>query len=343
MSKTEDPNRSVLSGFLKTGSGARKAAKLLLLLGKDRAAEVLRHLSSEEVEAVTAEIAKIKHIEKPEAEKLLEEFGDITKRVSGVRGGYQVAKGILEKGLGEEEAERILRKVRPTGEETPFAFLLDLDYQQTMMLLRKEPPHIVTLVLSYLPSDKASKVLEAFPPEFQVQVVKRMAGLGRISPEALTTVEGKLRERLRTQGKVITEEVDGQEVLAEILKHMPISDGRDILGTLEQRYGEIAEQVRERLYSIDIVKEVSGFDLQNVLREWDDRELAVILKGVETEIEGRLYENISSRRRESISYEREHLGEMRRSEVEEVIKELIDDLRRRVEAGEIVLERDEKI
>ncbi len=338
-----DQGRSPFSGFLKTGSGSRKAAKLLLLLGKERAAEVLRHLSQREVEEVTKEIAKIKKIEKPEAEKLLQEFGTLTKKVTGIHGGYSVAREILRESLGDEEADKVLKRVRPTGEEKPFAFLAELDYQQIMMLLRKESPHVVTLVLSHLPPKKSSEVLESFPPDFQIQVVKRMANLGRVSPEALTTVEEKLKERYRTQGKVVTEEVDGQEVLAEILKHMPLSEGGRILETLRERYGDLAEHIRDKLYSIEIVNDIPDADLQKVLRSWEDRELAVILKGASSEVEQRIHENISTRRREFIAYEREHLGEMRRSEVDEPMKEFIDYLREKIESGEIVLRTDELV
>ncbi|MFO7850655.1 MAG: flagellar motor switch protein FliG [Spirochaetia bacterium] len=339
--KQEGAGQSPFSGFLKTGSGARKAAKLLLLLGKERASEVLRHLSQEEIEAVTKEIAKIKRIEKEEAEKLLQEFGNVTQNTSDLRGGYNVARNILKESFGEEKAEGILKKVRPTGEEKPFAFLADLDYQQIMMLLRKESPHVVTLVLSYLPPGKSSEVLESFPPDFQLQVVKRMAKLERVSPEALTTVEEKLKERLRTQGKVVTEEVDGQKVLAEILKHLSPSDGNRILDSLTERYGEVAEQVRERLYSIEIVHDIPDKELEEVLRKWDERELAVILKGVSKDVEERILAHLSARKREFISYEREELGVMRRSEVDKPIKEFIDYLRGLIESGEIVLQTDE--
>lgn len=333
--------KSPLSGFLKTGSGSRKAAKLMLLLGKERASEVLRHLSPEEIESVTREIAKIKRIEKEEAEKLLQEFGNISKKTSGIRGGYSVARSILEESFGEEKAEGILKKVRPTGEEKPFAFLADLDYQQIMMLLRKEAPHVVTLVLSYLPPAKASEVLESFPPDFQLQVVKRMATLERVSPEALTTVEEKLKERVRTQGKVVTEEVDGQQVLAEILKHLSPSEGSRILDTLTEKYGEVAEQVRERIYSIEMVHDIPGRDLEKILRKWDERQLAIILKGVSKDVEKRILEHLSTRMREFISYEREELGVMRRSEVDKALKEFIDYLRGLVESGEVVLQTEE--
>jgi flagellar motor switch protein FliG len=329
------------SGFFRTGFGPKKAAKLLLLLGQDKAAQVLRHLTSEEIEQITAEIAKIKRIQREEAKKILEEFGSITRAEREIRGGKEIARQILTASMGEEKGNAILRKVSPDAEDHPFSFLEELDYQQIMMLIRKEPPHVVSIILSHLQPKKSSELLESFPPDSQKEIVKRLAKMGRVAPEVLNSIEEKLKERLRTQGKVVTEEIEGERVLAEILKNMNVGDEERLLGSLDEQNSELAEEVREHLYSVDLIPGIPDYDMQKVLRDFEDRELAIMLKGKSEEVEDKILRNLSSRRRELIGYEREHLGRMKRSDVEEATGEFLRYLREMAERGEIALREDE--
>ncbi len=332
------------NGFLKTGFGHKKAAKLLLLLGKEQASVVLTHLSQEEIEKVTGEIAKIKRIEKPEAEKILEEFGDIAGKIkANPKGGVETAREMLTASMGKEKADEILGKVHPYSGDRPFAFLNEMDYQQIMLLLRKEPVHVMSIVISYLAPNKASQVLESLPPEAQQQTVKRIARMGQVSPEVLSSVEESLRERIRTQGKVITEEIDGQAVLADILKHMPLQDENRILDNLHGQNSNLADEIRERLFSVESVLEIPDKQLQGLLQKYPDRDIATILKGKSEELEEKILRNVSQRRQEFIRGEREHLGPMRRTEVDKVSKDFMNYVRSQAEQGEVTLERDELV
>jgi flagellar motor switch protein FliG len=316
---------------------------LLLLLGKEQAAKVLRHLNRDEIEEITAEIAKISRIEKTEARKILEEFGQISRGVRETRGGKDIARQILVNSVGEEKGNAILRKVSPDKDDRPFAFLEDLDNQQIMMLIRKEPSHVVSIILAYLQPKQSSEVLESFPPDKQKEIVKRLAKMERIAPEVLNSIEEKLKQRLRTQGKVVTEEIEGERVLAEILKNMNVSDEERILENLESQNTDLAESVRERLFTVDAIPEIPDYDLQKVLRDFEDRELAILLKGKPQEVEEKVMRNLSSRRQELVSYERQYLGRMKRSEVEETTGEFLRYLREMAERGEISLHEDEYI
>lgn len=337
----EYQSRRESSGFFRSGFGPKKAAKLLLLLGKEQAAQVLRHLEQNEIEKITAEIATIKRIEKAEAKKILEEFGSISRGAREIRGGTDVAREILYAGVGEEKGKAILRKVSPDEEDRPFSFLEELDYQQIMMLVRKEPPHVVSIILAYMKPAQSSQVLESFPPEKQKDIVKRLAKMGRVAPEVLSSIEEKLKERLRTQGKVVTEDIEGERVLAEILRNMNVSDEERILGSLEGQNSQLAESVRERLFTVDALPEVPDYDMQKVLRDFDDRELAIVLKGKSPEVEQKIMRNLSSRRQELVAYERQYLGRMKRAEVEEATGDFLRYLREQAERGEISLREDE--
>lgn len=326
-------------GFLKTGFGYRKAAKLLLLLGKDQASMVLKHLLPEEVEKISGEIAGIRQIDKNEAEKILEEFGALTVEFAArPRGGVDAARDILIATFGVEKADTVLEKISPFAGRRPFSFLNELEFQQIMLLLRKEPVHVMSIVISYLRTDKASQVLESLPPDSQALIVRRIARLGTVSPDVLSAIEESLRERIRTQGKVITEEIDGQQVLAEILKHLPLEDEDRILEFFEEQNSELAREIREKLYSIESILEIPDIQLQDILRKYPDRDIAAILKGRSEELQEKLLRNVSERRREFIRNERELLGPMKKSKVDGITRDFLAYIRAQADEGNVTLE-----
>ncbi len=339
-------NESPLRGFLKVGSlgGYRKAAKFLLLLGKREASTVLKHFSSKEIEAITREIASIKQIDHEEAAKLLKEFGS---RRGGSRpsptGGIEVAKNMLHVAFGDEKGSAIFKKVIPFNGEKPFAFLEDLEFQQLIMILRKEPVHVLTVILSFLDPVKSSKVLESMTPDIQTALITRMASMEKVSPEIIMSMEEVLIERIRMQGKVITEEVDGQSVLAEILKNMDLSDEGRILDNLSDSDEDLAESVRDKLFTVDTIHFVRDADMEKILREFTDTEIAILLKGQSSELRNKIIYNVSKRRIEFIKYEEDALGVMRKSDVDKAMKEFLDYLKDKEIQGNIVLSREKDV
>jgi flagellar motor switch protein FliG len=333
-----------LRGFLKVGSldGYRKAAKFLLLLGKREAATVLKHFSENEIQEITREIAGIKQINKEEAGKLLEEFGYLKPGNAHPSGGIEVAKNMLSTAFGEEKGSAIFRKVIPFNGEKPFSFLEDLEYQQLIMILRKEPVNVLTVILSFLDAAKASKVLESLPPEDQTVLVTRMAGMEKVAPEVIMSMEEVLIERIRTQGKVVTEEIDGQTVLAEILKNMDLSDEGRILDNLADTNEVLAESVREKLFTVDTIHFVQDTDMEKILRDFSDTEIAVLLKGKDDDLRNKIIYNVSKRRIEFIKYEEEALGTLRKTDVDKAMKEFLDYLKDQEFQGKIVLSREKE-
>ncbi|MDA3940730.1 MAG: flagellar motor switch protein FliG [Spirochaetia bacterium] len=345
--KNEKIDDIPLRGFLKVGGlgGYRKAAKFLLLLGKREAATVLKHFSDREIQEITREIASIKQINKEEAAKLLKDFGYLKPGLNHSTGGLEVAKNMLTTAFGSEKGEAILKKVIPFNGEKPFSFLEDLEFQQLIMILRKEPVHVLTVILSFLDPVKSSKVLESMSPEVQTSLITRMAGMEKVAPEVIMSMEEVLIERIRMQGKVISEDVDGQSVLAEILKNMDLSDESRILDNLADSNEELAESVKDRLFTVNTIHFVQDTDMEKILREFTDTEIAILLKGQDSELRNKIIYNVSKRRVEFITYEEDALGVMRKSDVDQAMKEFLEYLKDKEIQGNIVLfrEKDEYI
>lgn len=327
-------------GFLKTGTSGspyRRAAKLLLLLGKEQASAILGHLQQEEIEKITLEIAGIKRIEKEEARHLLEEFGKAAGEAAAVKGGVDVARAMLSRAFGEERGTQILGKVVPFGGEKPFSFLEDIESQQIFMLLRRESPAVIAIVLSFLSGRKSGELLKMLSPTLQVETVRRLGRMSEVAPSVVASVEASVRERLHAQGRMVTEEIDGQAALAGILKQMDFREGERIIGTLDAADPKLGEEISRRLFTAEDLLRVADRDMQRILRDFEDREIALLLKGEREEICGKLLDNISERRRELVRTERELLGKVRRSETDRSRQDFLEYVRRLIERGEVVL------
>ena len=333
-----------VAGLMKESKGGvTRAAKLLMLLDSQDAARIVKHLSESEVEKIARAIADIGRIGPDEAHRILDDFHLDRKRERPVTGGPALAKEILVSSLGEDKGMVIFRRAVPIEIDNPFDFLEDLDFQQILMLLKREPSSVIASILPYLDPHKASEVLEALHPESQKDVVKRVAKMERISPETLMKVAEALREKIRRQGRLVTEEIDGPRVLAEILNSMSAESERSILGFLDDYNPELVEHIRDRLYTIDVIFTMADQDLQGLLREFSEEEIAVILKGKDVDVRARILENVSERMRQLIAEESDRLGPMKRSDVEKVTRDFVTYIRELAEEGRIVLVRKDEL
>mgnify|MGYP005834512141 CR=1 FL=1 len=335
--------RSTLDGLLKVAGKEkpyRKVAKFLLLMGKEEASKILRHFSEEEVERIVQQIAQVKRIDPLEAEQLLKEFSYFKKQAPHPKGGIETARSILAKAFGEELGRKILARSVPLEEQKLFAFLEDLDPHQLHQLLRSETPAVVAILLPFLKAPQASELLPLFEPEFRTQVIQRVARKEEISREVLLRMEEALREKIRRMGTPVDEvEIDGKTALAEILKYMDVTHEQKILEKLEEEAPLVAEDLKERLFTIDVLEDMDDRDLQKVLRSLPEKDIALLLKGKPESIRVRVLSNLSERRRLLVSEEYRYLGAVPKQEVDKVTKEFLAALKRMEEEGKIVIHR----
>jgi flagellar motor switch protein FliG len=330
-----------INGFIKeTGrdAGYRKAAQFLVILGKEEAAKVLRHLAPEEVEGIALEIARIEHIESREASKILEEFGYIreTRDLIAV-GGLEKAKEMLLASLPPEKAERILEKVHREMAPPPFSFLQDIDIHQATAIVREESPPVVSLILAHLEPRVAARIFAALDADAQREVALRIAKMGKVDPEVVRRAEEALRRKVRSQGRVVTREIDGRDALTRILRFMDPAKEQAILEGLDPN---TAADIRKQLYTIDMVLRIPDKELQAVLRDYADREIALMLKACEEPVRDRILGAVSERRRDFIRLEMDGLGEVRRKDAETAVGDFLGYLQLLEQKGELTIVRD---
>jgi flagellar motor switch protein FliG len=330
-----------IRGFIKETSrdaGYRKAAQFLMLLGKDEASRVLKHMAPEEIEGITKEIARTQRIEEREASKILEEFGYIKETKSLIAlGGIEKAQEMLSASIGAEKAEKILAKVRKEMAPPPFSFLQDIDVHQAISLVREESVPVTSLILAHLEPKLAARILQALAPEAQREIVPRIARMRKIDPEVVRRAEETLRSKVHEQSTPVAQEIDGKAALTEILKFMDPGKEQAILQTLEPN---VSNEIRKKLYTIDIVFQIPDKDLQKVLRDHSDREIAMLTKGVEEKARLRILASLSERRRELVRLESEALGAVRKSEVEAALQDFLEYVQLLEQKGEIAVLRE---
>ena len=330
-----------LRGFIKETSrdaGFRKAAQFLMLLGKDEAARVLKHMSAEEVEGITREIARTQRIDHSDASKIMEEFGYIRETKDLIAsGGIAKAQEMLEAAVGVEKAKEILDRVRKDMAPPPFTFLQDIDMHQAIALVREESVPVASLILAHLEPKLAAKILQAMSPEAQREIIPRIAKTLKVDAEVIRKTEEALRSKVRSLGEPVTRDVDGTSALTEILRYMDPAREEAILGELEPN---TANRIRKMLYTIDVLFQLPDKDLQKVMRDYADRELALVLKGVEEKTRRRLLSSVSERRRELLRMEEDSIGAVRKSDLDRAQQDFLEYIQLLEQKGEIVILRE---
>jgi flagellar motor switch protein FliG len=333
-----------VDGLLKiTGreTSVRKAAKFLMLIGRDEAGKVLRHFTEPEIEAITREIAGIRRIEAAEAEKLLAEFGFLKETLRYPSGGVETARRILVGAFGEEKGRDILQRSLPADKEKFFGYLEDFEPNQLYHLLRSESPAVLAVIFPYLSPEKASAVLPQFEPAFRRDLVARIARKEKIQREVLLRMDEALREKTRKLASPQdAREIDGKGILADILKYVDLAREEDILRRLEEESPVVAGEIKERLFTIDVLDYMEDEDLRKLLQGMDDRDIALLLKGKSDTIRAKMLSCMSERRRTFVAEEYKLLGPVPKKDVDAATKDFLALLRRLEEEGTIVFRRE---
>lgn len=324
----------------KTLNGRRKAAILLVTMGPERAAKVLKNLEDSEVEALTIEIANLGKVSNEERKIVLEEFQNLTKaRELLISGGIDYAKEMLIKAFGPEKAMQIIERLVSNLAVKPFEFMRTADIVQIVNFLQSEHPQTIALVLSFLDPRTAAQVLGALPENLQIEVIKRISLLERASPDVVKEVEKLLEKKFAGVATQTMSAVGGLDTAAEIMNSLDRSTEKTIMERLTYESPELAEEIRRRMFVFEDILKIDDRAVQLVLREVNMQDLAVALKGASEELKQKILNNMSKRAQQLLKDEMEFMGPVRVKDVEEAQQKIINIIRRLEEAGEIVISR----
>ena len=321
-------------------NGRQKAAIFLVALGTEVSSEVMKHLREDEVETLTFEIARLDTIDADFKDQVLEEFQELMQAQNFITtGGIDYARELLEKSLGSQKAIDIINRLTSSLQVRPFDFIRRTDPAHLLNFVQLEYPQTIALILAYLEPQKASHILQNLPDEIQPEVAKRLATMDRTSPDVLREVERVLEKKLSTLSNEDYTAAGGVDSIVEILNLVDRASEKSIIETLEEDDPELAEEIKKRMFVFEDIVQISDRDIQKVLRESDQQQLAKALKNVDTEVQDKIFRNMSKRQATMLKEDMEYMGPVRVKDVEEAQQKIVSVIRRLEDSGEIVIAR----
>ncbi|MBN8221534.1 MAG: flagellar motor switch protein FliG [Spirochaetes bacterium] len=321
-------------------SGKQKAAIFLLTVGPDVASDIMKRLSEAEVDTLTYEIARLDKIRPEDKEKVLQEFQELMMAQEFIsRGGIDQARAILEKALGTQKAIDIVNRLTSSLQVRPFDFVRRQDPAQLLNFIQNEHPQTIALILSYLDAPKSALIMSSLPHQIQADVTRRIAKMDRTSPEVLREVERVLERKLSTLSNEDYTMAGGVDVVVEVLNNVDRSTEKSIIEALEEEDPELAEEIKKKMFVFEDIVLLDDKAIQKVLRELDNQDLAKALKAVDTEVQEKIFRNMSKRAAALLREDMEFMGPIRLKDVEEAQQKIVNIIRKLEEDGEIVVAR----
>lgn len=321
-------------------TGRQKAAIFLVTIGSELSAEIFKHLKEDEIEALTFEIARLESIDSEERDKVLMEFQELMMAQEFIiTGGVDYARELLEKALGSQKAVDIINRLTSSLQVRPFDFVRRTDPTQLLNFIQQEHPQTIALILSYLDPQKASIILASLDHDIQSEVAKRIATMDRTSPEVLREVERVLEKKLSTLASEDYTMAGGVDAIVEILNMVDRSTEKSIIESLEEEDPELAEEIKKKMFVFEDIVLLDDRAIQKVLREVDTQELAKALKAVDSEVQDKIFRNMSKRAATLLKEDMEYMGPIRMKDVEESQQKIVSIIRKLEEQGEIVIAR----
>ena len=321
-------------------TGLQKAAILLIALGPEKSALVFKHLKEEEVEELTLEIANTRSVTPQIKEQVIEEFYQICLAQQYIaEGGINYAKELLEKSFGSEKAVDVIGRLTASLQVKPFEFVRKTDASQLFNFIQDEHPQTIALILSYLPAAQAAQIVSALPPDRQADVAKRIAVMDRTSPDVIKDVERVLETKLASLVNQDYTIIGGVDAVVDILNTVDRGTEKHIMETLEIEEPELADEIRKKMFVFEDILLLDDRAIQRVLRDVENNDLAVALKGSNEQVQNAIFNNLSKRLAAMIKEDMEFMGPVRMKDVEEAQQKIVAVIRKLEDAGEIVISR----
>ena len=324
----------------KAVNGRQKAAHLLISLGPEKSAKIFKHLKEDELEQITLEIANVRKTTSEQLDEIMRDFYELCLANRYIQqGGISYAQEVLEKALGHEKAMSIISRISSSLQVRPFDFVHKTEPTQVLSFIQGEHPQTIALILAYLDSAKSAIILSALPPDRQVDVAKRIALMNNTSPEVIKEVERVLERKLSS---VVPQEVSsagGVKTVVNILNRVDRGTEKTILEALEIQDPELAEEIKKLMFVFEDLVTLDDRSVQRILRDVENQDLVLALKGASQEVANKIFNNMSKRASDMLREDIQFLGPVRLRDVEESQQRIVNVIRRLEDSGEIVIAR----
>ena len=320
--------------------GVERAAILLLSLGEQAAAEVLKHMAPKEVQKIGAAMAAMTNVSRDQVGTVLETFTREVENQTAIGvGSDDYIRKVLVSALGQDKAGGVIDRILLGGSSKGLEALKWMDPRAVAELIRLEHPQIISIILSYLDSDQAAEIIVHLPDRVRVDVIQRIAALDGIQPSALQELNEIMEKQFsgNNTSNVKSSSVGGVKAAANILNLTESSKQADIISQIKEGDEKLAQQIEDLMFVFEDLSEIDDRGIQALLREISSESLILALKGADEAMKEKIFKNMSKRAAEMLRDDLEVRGPVKLSEVEGAQKEILGVARRLSESGEIAL------
>ena len=319
-------------------TGTQKSAILMMLLGEDEAAEVLKNLSPREVQHLGTAMYSVQTADQETVNSVLDEFLEIIKKQTSIgMGAGNYIRNVLNKALGDDKAQSVLSRITPASSERPIEILDWMDARSIAELVQDEHPQIVALIISYLDYGLASDVLGLLDINLQSEVITRIATLEMVDPEALKELEKVMQRKFKANTSLRSSQVGGVKAAAKIMNFTKEAMEKRILTDVKKVDKDLMQAIQDNMFTFENLGMSDDRSLQTLLRSTEAEDLILSLKGADEVLREKLFGCMSTRAAANIKDEMEALGPIRLTEVQNAQKRIIAVARKMSDEGTIVL------
>ncbi len=321
-------------------SGIQKAAILLISLGPEKSSEIIKHLNDSEIDQLTLEMANMRKVSEDQRDSIIDEFHKMFIASNYIaQGGIEYAREVLERALGEQKAFDIISRLSSSLKMRPFDLVRRSDPKQLFSFIQGEHPQTIALIMTHLPADKSAILLASLSADIQAEVTKRIALMGRTSPEVLKEIEKVLENKISNLAPTDYTTSGGIQSVVDMLNRVDPSTLKVVMDVLELDDPDLAEQIKRQMFVFEDVVLLDDRGIQLVLREVDTKDLALALKGTNDEVAEKILNNMSSRAATMLKEDMQYMGPVRVREVEDAKQKIVKIIRKLEETGAVVISR----
>jgi flagellar motor switch protein FliG len=318
--------------------GLTRSAILMLALGEDEAAEVMKHLSPKEVQRLGIVMASMKPVPREEVEQVLEKFMlDFASSSDFGLDSDSYIRSVLIKAFGDDKASNLLNRIPQSQDAAGIESLKWMDAFSVADFIKNEHPQIIATILSHLEPEQSAEVLGNFTERLRQDVILRIATLDSIKPTALRELNEGMLKMLAGNDNIKRQSIGGVKTAAEIMNYISGEHEAKLMDGLKSYDDGMAQQIMDQMFVFDNIMEIDDRGIQTLLREVQSDMLIVALKGTSDEMKEKFFRNMSSRAADMMREDLESRGPVKLSEVEGQQKQILQIVRRLADEGQIML------
>jgi len=319
-------------------TGTERAAILLLTLGEQEAAQVLKHMGAKEVQSIGAAMAKLTNVSKEEVHTVITDFASSVESQTSVGvGAEDFLRKVLVDALGQEKASSIIDRISIGRSTKGLEALKWMDARAVAELIRLEHPQIIAIVLAYLEPDQSAEILTCLPANVRSDIMVRIATLDGVQPSALSELDDIMEKTFAGKGTARTSALGGAKAAANIINNLEPSQEGVIMDQIVQTDEALGSRIQDLIFVFDNLLEIDDRSMQELLRQVSSDKLLLAKKGCEEAMKEKIFKNMSQRAAEMLKDDLESKGPVRISEVEGAQKEILQTARKLAESGAIAL------